>query len=296
MEFPDLPNELVPAVKRAEAKARANLTQSIVKHFADLTVEELRSGTYKDLIPYFETYAAELFNAYADNCPTSTVTVSTKIVEELLPRWVHEELIENYLGNREHGVPNPIPGYEGVWEETLAECWPVVAHKKGLVGDKEIAEVWRWRYVWALRTEDRNSATRRRIMAHLEGEIPEAVARRWRTFARHEEAAGGQTLEQIPADDQTTAPTMPGKRRRGPKPDMDRHHSIASVVKGHGLSWRDTRGQICRELDEKQVPVSPKCHEKGIETWCEQFKADPKAFDNALAYALRMSKSTSPTS
>ena len=82
------------------------------------------------------------------------------------------------------------------------------------------------------------------------------------------------------------------KRRRGPKPAMERHHKITEIVKCFGNDWRKehTLEQIAEDLDRAKVsvPKAWKQWERVPQTWVRAVEYHADRVRKILTHSLEM--------
>jgi len=79
---------------------------------------------------------------------------------------------------------------------------------------------------------------------------------------------------------------QPGKRRHGPKPDMNRHRTIAEIVSPYGERWNEPANSrtIADKLDQLNV-ATPKGWRQ---SWTDCRDSLPDRFTKAVTYSVKM--------
>jgi hypothetical protein len=112
--------------------------------------------------------------------------------------------------------------------------------------------------------------------------------RRDRPHRRHLKTAA-EILDTVCKHLERTAPTEQEKprRRRGPKPDMERHGSIASIVNGRDYRMQKVLKQICHDLDSAKIPIPNSWRRPGIRmTWVREMENKYWNVVKAIQYSL----------
>lgn len=123
--------------------------------------------------------------------------------------------------------------------------------------------------------------------------------------------SGGPPLDALLYEDAMLVPdtesAVPSARsRRGPDPDMNRHHAIARAVGNHFQNWKTDSGWrheailrvICSDLDAEQIDVTPSWTRgepsglsgNKVETWIDALNFSKKLVADQIGTSLKMAK------
>ena len=125
-------------------------------------------------------------------------------------------------------------------------------------------------------------------IAHWEAEALEHAANQ---AARPGQAAAGN-LESVAPGSDSAKPTRP---KHGPPPDP-RSWEVAEAVQTFSPNWKDHLDDICEQLDDLKIPISPKWAEwkPKPNSWARAAEYGPDKVEKVIEQRLKMAETYAP--